>query len=103
MQRTKQELIDLLNSLLVSPKIVKETGCECKITSFIKNDGKIIILISNDEYHSCVTRINVHQKINAVRSLTKYKGYKIQFNETSFTATVPFRSMEVIEVEVKNW
>ncbi len=95
-------LTDLLNSLLIRPQIVKETGCECKITSFLNDDGKIIILISNDEYHSCATKIKMHQKIKSVRSLTKYEGYKIQFSETLFTAVVPFRGMEVVEVEVEN-
>lgn len=94
------KLADYLNLLIYAPKIEKRKHCECKINSFINKGGKVISIISNDEYFSCVPKIRVHKKIKAVKSLTKYNGYKISISEDSFSVVVPARTMEILEIEL---
>ncbi len=94
-------LSDCLNALLEKPTIIKGQDCECKITSFIKNDGKLILLISNDEFYSCIPKIRVHKPIKSVKSLTKYNGYKItQTSADTFVLVVSARCMEVVEIVI---
>lgn len=88
-----------LNSLLDAPKIENRKNCECKINSFMKKDGKIISLISNDEYFSCIPEIKTTQTIKSVKSLTKYDGYKIFSSLNAFKCVVPARTMEVVEID----
>lgn len=95
------KLSKFLTSLVNAPSIEKAKYCECKINSFKKKDGKIIVLISNDEYFTCTPKINLKEKITSAKSLTKYDGYKIAFTKNSFVAVVPARTMEIVELQVE--
>ncbi len=94
-------LSQFLNSLTHGPKLCEERGCECKITSFQTQKDKIVILVSNDEYYTCLPKIVMHKDIVRVTSLSKYNGYKVSHDERTLTCVVPARGMEVIEVTLR--
>ena len=90
---------EMLNSFLPLPRLVSGREYECKLTAFEKNDGRIVLLVSNDEYYNACPKVAFGQKIKSARSLTKYDGYKTAVNGDVVTVGVAPRSMEMIEIE----
>ena len=91
-------LARMINLLLPIPEIKPRREYECKLTCFAKKDGSLILLISNDEYYNARPTVVFPEKVTSARSLTKYEGYPIEFDENSVTVGVSPRSMEIIEV-----
>ncbi len=90
---------ETLNSFLTLPHLVSEREYECKLTAFEMKDGRLVLLVSNDDYYNVVARVDLNEKISSARSLTKYDGYRISFAEATVNVPVAPRSMEMIEVE----
>ena len=91
-------LARMINLLLPIPEIKPRREYECKLTGFAKKDGSLILLISNDEYYNARPTVVFPEKVTSARSLTKYAGYPLEFDENSVTVGVSPRSMEIIEV-----
>lgn len=92
-------LSETLNSFLPLPRLVSGGKYECKLTAFEMKDGRLVLLVSNDDYYNVVARVVLNKKISSARSLTKYDGYKISFAEATVNVPVAPRSMEMIEVK----
>ena len=93
-------LADALIELCHAPRLVPKKACECKLTTFQKKDGRLVMLVSNDEYCNATPVIELERPIRSVRSLTKYEGYRIPVDGCRFTASVAPRTMELLEIEL---
>ena len=93
-----KELSKTLNTLINCPRLVNTPNSECKITTFEKENGNYIVIISNDEYYNFNPKIEFDKKIKEVVSLTKYPGYKVNFSKNSFYVQVGQRTIEMCEV-----
>ena len=91
-------LARMISLLLPIPTVKPRREYECKLTGFAKKDGSVILLISNDEYYNARPTVVFPEKVASARSLTKYEGYPLEFDENSITLSVSPRSMEIIEV-----
>lgn len=96
-----QALTQLLNDQLDVPKLLPDKESECKLTSFALKDGRIIVLVSNDEYYNVNVRVQFGRKIVSAKAITRYQGYKTFFAEDTLQVAVPMRTMEMMEVRLE--
>lgn len=93
-----QALTQLLNDQLDVPKLLPDKESECKLTSFALKDGRVIVLVSNDEYYNVNVRVKFDRKIVSARAINRYEGYRTWFTEDTLQVAVPMRTMEMMEV-----
>jgi hypothetical protein len=93
-----EQLSKTLNILINCPRLMNTPNSECKITTFEKQNGNYIVIISNDEYYNFNPKIEFDKKIKEVISLTKYPGYKVNFSNNSFYVQVGQRTIEMCEI-----
>ena len=96
-----QALTQLLNDQLDVPKLLPDKESECKLTSFALKDGRVIMLVSNDEYYNVNIRVKFDRKIVSARAINRYEGYRTWFAEDTMQVAVPMRTMEIIEVRLE--
>lgn len=96
-----QALTQLLNDQLDIPKLLPDKEYKYKLTSFALKDGRIIVLVSNDEYCNVNARVKFGRKIVSARAITRYEGYKTWFTGDTLQVAVPMRTMEMMEVRLE--
>lgn len=97
---------DVINKITQAPTIdaigVSETGIPrqiCKLICVNTAEKRCKVLVSNDDYYYNIPKINLNRKIKSIKCLTKYNGYKVAYNDSTFSARIPGRGMEAFEVE----
>ena len=94
-------LSGILNEWAGAPKVTEEIACECKITTFQTGENRFVMLVSNDEYWVSRPKVVFPKPLKAVKSLTKYAGYRVTVYGNSIFPKVAPRSMEIIEIETQ--
>lgn len=97
-----KRLSAILNEWAGVPKVVEETACECKITTFQTGENRYVMLVSNDEYWVSRPKIEFPKPLRGVKSRTKYAGYRVTVYGNSIFPKVAPRCMEIIEIETQN-
>ncbi len=89
---------------VITAQSMSETGLirqVCKYIAVQVSEDTFRVFISNDDYYYNHPRLDMGREIIQVTCLTKYLGYKVHFDQSSFRARIPGRGMEAFEVVVK--
>ncbi len=89
---------------VIAAQSKSETGLlrqVCKYIAVQVSEDMYRVFISNDDYYYNHPKLDMGREIKQVTCLTKYPGYKVNFDQSSFTARIPGRGMEAFEVCVK--
>jgi hypothetical protein len=89
---------------VIAAQSKSETGLlrqVCKYIAVQVSEDTYRVFISNDDYYYNHPKLDMGREIKQVTCLTKYPGYKVNFDQSSFNARIPGRGMEAFEVCVK--
>lgn len=71
----------------------------CKVTGFRRGE-KLYLILSNDDYFYIIPEVKLARKIRSAKSLVKYDGYEILFDDCAFRDRIPPRGMDIVEIEL---
>jgi hypothetical protein len=94
-------IVNASGAPVITAQSVSETGQPRQVCKYIAvkiSDDTYRVFISNDDYYYNHPSLDMGRRIKQVTCLTKYKGYKVDVHQTSFTARIPGRGMEAFEV-----
>ena len=72
----------------------------CKMICVYTAENKCRVFLSNDDYYYNLPTLDMKREIASIKCLTKYEGYKVNYNGSRFTARVPGRGMEAFDIEL---
>lgn len=94
-------IIEITGSPVIDAKGISETGIARRICKYICVNTSFVtskVILTNDDYYYNHPRIDLKRKIREIRCLTKYYGYKVNYNGSCFECRVPGRGAEAFEV-----
>lgn len=71
-------------------------GADCRMTTYLCDDGRIALMISNDSYSAEMVQLRLPWKIAAAQSLNKPHWYKVAFKDNTLRIRINNRAMETI-------
>lgn len=71
----------------------------CSIISLVLAPNKLRLLVGNDSFWYATPTVDVGRKIEKIRMLTRYAGYPVAHTDTKFSAYIPPRGMDIVELE----
>lgn len=72
---------------------------ECRVQEIKISENKSRFIILNDEYFYTRPVLETKREIKSVTDITKYEGYNVSVNGTTFRTLVPLRGAVILEVE----
>ena len=91
---------DLINKKCNFPEIIKY-GESCQIIVNKTDDKHYRVILANDEYYYTHPIVDMKAEIESVKCLTRYEGYPLSPNGTTFQCRVAGRGADVFDVVLK--
>ena len=97
----REFIIDITKAPKVEPSTIVKNGGPyepCKTICVNTAPDTCRLFVSNDDYFYNIPSIDLKRTIKTARCLTKYDGYKVNFNGSVITSRIPCRGMECFEI-----
>ena len=89
-----------INKICNLPRII-EHGDSCQIIATKTDEKHYRIILANDEYYYVHPMVDMGAEIEEVKCLTRYEGYPVYKNGSTFQCRVAGRGADVFEVKLR--